>query len=99
MADASFYPESTRPGRLPPWEIAKAFAFSQVLKQVAEHLGSTPAELVGMRVDDYIALQLQVQGGGHPSARAVRDVVKRCESKDWYPGQRCGESAGRPATI
>jgi len=100
MADASFCPDSTRPGRLPPWEIAKAFAFSQVLKQVAERLGSTPSELVDMRVDDYIASQLQVKGGGCPSGRAVRDVVKKCESSHWYPGKiECVENRGRKPAI
>ncbi len=72
---AAFDPESTLQGELPPWEVAKAFAFHTVLKKASEVLDTAAAELVGQRVDDFIAEQLTLKGGGHPHPRAVRKVI------------------------
>ena len=44
----------TRDGELPPWEVAKAVAFHEVLSDVAQLLDTPAAELVGMRIDEYI---------------------------------------------
>ena len=60
----SFAPDSTLKGELPPWEVAKAYAFHVVLKKAAEVLDTSPAELLGMRVDDFIASQVTLKGGG-----------------------------------
>ena len=75
---ASFDPDSTRDGHLPPWEVAKANAYAEVLRQMSTHMGKTPFELVGKRVDDFIAQRLTLKGGGSPTARAVRAALKRC---------------------
>lgn len=99
MANASYHPESTPSGKLPPWEVAKAFAFSEVLQTVCQELKSSSSELLGMRVDAYIASKLQVKDGGCPSARAVRDVLQKCVHKDWYPGKPKENKGGRPSII
>ena len=54
---ASFSPDDTRDGELPPWEVAKAYAFKIVLDKVAETLGRPASKLVGGPVSDYIASQ------------------------------------------
>ena len=77
-------PERTQHGRLPPWEIAKAVAFATVLADIAEHFGQSASELIGDRVDEYIAKQLTLVGGGRPSARAVRDLVSKNKTGDFY---------------
>ena len=40
------------------WEVAKACAFSAVLQRLESHLGQTPFEMLGERVDDFISKQL-----------------------------------------
>ena len=88
-------PDRTQHGRLPPWEVAKAVAFSTVISDMAEHLGQSANELIGGRVDEYIAKQLKVVGGGSPTARAVRDVVAKCKTEDFYPGKPRENPGGR----
>ena len=52
----------------------KAFAFHVVLTKAGEILDNPPAELVGQRVDEFIAKQVLLKGGGHPSVRTIRNV-------------------------
>ena len=92
-------PERTQIGRLPPWELAKALAFHTVIAAVCEHLCQTAPEPLGKRADAYIAEQVTVVGGGHPSERAVRAAVVRCRSSAYYPGQPRKDGAGRPAVF
>jgi hypothetical protein len=92
----SYDPASVRDGELPPWEIAKAFAFKKALDAIAKHTGEDAADLLGMRVDEWISSQVTQKGGGHPTARGVRYVIARCEDPKWYPGKPRAESGGRP---
>eukprot|EP00973_Karenia_brevis_P007181 973723-Karenia_brevis.AAC.1 len=56
---------------------------------------NTPAhELVGGRVDEYIASQLSVKDGGAPQPRTVRQVISRCQQPTWYPGKPSEARAG-----
>lgn len=98
MSQYAFAPDATIDGELPPWEIAKAFAFHKVLAAAADLLGTPASELVGSRVDEYIAKQITVKGGGHPQVRQVRRVIVRCHDPMWYPGKRteARTGAGRP---
>jgi hypothetical protein len=73
----SFNPDNAREGELPPWEVAKAYAFKFALDAIAEHTGTPAPELVGERVDAWIAKQVTVKGGGHPTARAMRSIFVR----------------------
>ena len=91
--------ERTQKGRLPPWEVAKAFAFHTVIAAVCDHLGQAPPELLGKSNDAFIAERLTLVGGGHPSQRAVRAAVVRCRSSSYYPGQPRRDGAGRPAVF
>ena len=50
-----FCPDTVKNCVLPPWEVAKAYAFHVVVKDMAKILGERPAVLLGKRVDDYIA--------------------------------------------
>ena len=101
MSKPSFASDATVNGELPPWEIAKAFAFHTVMATVAEQLGTPASELVGCRVDEYIAKQVTVKGGGHPHARQLRRVVARSQDPEWYPGKRteARRGAGRPCAY
>ena len=96
-----FDPTSTVNGELPPWEIAKAFAFHVVIKTVAEQLATPAHELLGQRADDYISNHVVLKGGGHPCARAIRKIIARCSNPEWFPGQRtmARKGAGRPPTF
>ena len=78
--------DRTQTGRLPPWETAKAFAFHTVIDAVCKHLGQDASELLGKPCGEYIAEQLTLVGGGHPTERAVRAIVVRCRSSSYYPG-------------
>ena len=88
-------PDRTQHGRLAPWEVAKAIAYSTVITDISEHLGQAANELIGERVDDYIAKKLKLVGGGSPTARAVRHVVARNRDGDFYPGKPCENPRGR----
>ena len=95
----SLAPDATPDGELPPWEVAKAYAFHTVLAKAAEVLDIPAADLVGEHVADFIAKQVTLQGGGHPHPRSIRKLVARCQDPSWYPGKPSGarEGAGRPA--
>ena len=52
-------------------------------------------------MDEYIAKQVTVKGGGHPLARQIRRVVARCQDPEWYPGKRteARKGAGAPCSY
>ena len=77
MALPVFSPEHTLDGELPPWEIAKAFAFHVVLSDVAKHLGMGPKDLVDGRAGSYIASKVLLKGGGHPTERSIQKTIAR----------------------
>ena len=91
-----FCPDTVKDGVLPPREVAKAYAFHVVVKDVSEILGERPAVLLGKRMDEYIASKVCLTGGGHPSARAIRQVLANCANSSWYPGRISEASPGRP---
>jgi hypothetical protein len=68
----SFAPGGTLTGELPPWEIAKAFAFHTVLKKAAEVLDTPAAELVGRRVDEIRTRSAQVRPVGFSLAQMIQ---------------------------
>jgi hypothetical protein len=91
-----FCPDTLKDGVLPPWEVAKAYAFHVVVKDVAEMLGERPADILGKRVDEYIASRVCLKGGGHPSARNIRKLLANLADSSWYPGKNSDQSPGRP---
>ena len=92
----SFAPVDTPPGDLPPWEVAKAYAFHAVIVKMREVTGLSTRRLVGSRQDEFIAAHDTTASGRQPGVRAVRHVVSRCENPDWYPGKERLRGAGRP---
>ena len=44
---ADFSPKDTRRYALPPWEVAKAFAFHKVIEQMEEETGMSAPEFLG----------------------------------------------------
>ena len=94
-ASVSFEPDAgTRAGELSPWESAKVVAFHAVLADVAELMDARAADLVGMRVDDYIAGKVFVKGGGHPCRAAVQKIIAKAKDPAWYPGKPARSSDG-----
>ena len=95
-----FDPEDTPQGKLPPWEIAKAIAYEQVLNKMEEHLEKTCWQLTGKGKKDFTAEQLTLVGGGKPTGRAVQLLwTKVKEDGDWYPGKKTDQRSGRPPSI
>ena len=92
-------PDNTPQGRLPPFEIAKAYAFDIVIKQMEKHMGKSACVLLGEDKGEFIASQVTVKGGGHPTATAVYQNLKKCTEPGWYPGKVHGVRTGRPADI
>ena len=74
MTTPTFAPGNTPNGELPPWEIAKAFAFHCALARAAQTLSAPAHKLLGQRVDVYIAKQLTLKGGGRPKPRTVKKL-------------------------
>ena len=92
-------PDNTQDGRLPPFEVAKAYAFDVVLSQMEKHMGKSAAVLLGQDKGAFIAEHLSLKGGGHPSRAAVFQNIKHCKEPGWYPGKVHGERTGRPTDI
>ena len=55
--------------------------------------------LLGEEKGSFIAKNLTLQGGGHPSRDAVFQTIRRCKEKGWYPGKGMGKSTGRTPDI
>ena len=91
-------PDETRVGRLPPFEVAKAYAFDVVVGAMEKHMGQSARALLGRDKGEFIAIKLQLQGGGQP-ARQFFQTIKKCKEPAWYPGRTTGERTGRPPII
>ena len=94
---------STPKGQLPPFEVAKAFAFEAVLDQMEKHMKKSCWELLGTSKKEFTAQKLQVVGGGNPTARAVqKHWTKGKHDGKWFPGKKSsnqGKGPGRPPSI
>ena len=71
----SLSPHNTPAGTLPPFEIAKAYAFHMVLMQMEKHMGRSSFELLGEDKAEFIARHVQLQGGGAPGRTMLRTGV------------------------
>ena len=87
--------ETTKPGALPPFEVAKAFAFDVVLREMEQHLGQSCWMLLGVEKRSFIAQHLRLKGGGHPGCTAVENAIAKCKSGAWHPGKVSGQRRGR----
>lgn len=92
-------PDNTPSDRLPPFEIAKAYAFDVVIKQMEKHMGQSARLLLGEDKGDFIANHVTFKGGGNPTRVAVYQNIRRCQESGWYPGKVNGVRTGRPETI
>ena len=99
MATSSLSADNTPKGMLPPFEVAKAFAFEQVLSQMAKHMGKSEWQLIGEDKGVFIAKNLQLKGGGRPSRSAVFKAIKKCREEGWHPGKVTGERTGKKPTF
>ena len=95
----AFSADNVQKGRLPPFEVAKAYAFDVVLSQMEKHMGKSACVLLGEEKGSFIAKNLTLKGGGHPTRQAVFQAIRRCQEKGWYPGKGMGKSTGRKPDI
>ena len=79
--------ETTKPGALPPFEVAKAYAFDMVLRAMEQRLGQSCWMLLGVEKRSFIAKHLRLKGGGHPGCTAVENAIAKCKSGEWHPGR------------
>ena len=86
-------------GTLPPFEVAKAFAFHVALAHIEKHTGMSSRQLLGESRKAFIARQLQLEGGGTPGFTAVQNAVKKCSEQGWYPGKMFGQRTRRPPVF
>ena len=86
-------------GTLPPFQVAKAFAFHVVLAQMEKHTGQTSRQLLGEDKKAFVARHLELKGGGRPGHTAVRTAVRKCKEPGWYPGKVFGKRTGRPSVF
>ena len=77
-------------GRLAPKEQAKLWALREVLRKQGEDCQQF----------EWMATQVQVVGGGHPSRESVRKFFDRVDEEPagWYPGRSDGKT-GRPQEL
>ena len=91
---------STPRGNLPPWEVAKAVAFEQVIMSMEEHMEKTCWQLLGQSRADFTAEHLTLVGGGKPTGRAVKMIWAKVKDDDgWFPGKKPENQGGRPPQI
>ena len=98
-SSATLSADNTPKGRLPPFEVAKAYAFEVVLTQMEKHMGKSACVLLGEDKGDFIAKHLTLKGGGHPSRQSVFQNLQKCREKGWYPGKVFGERTGKPPAL
>jgi len=103
-AVASFAPAGTRDGELPPWGVAKAVAYHVVLSDVSQFLETSAFDLVGTRVDDYIAGKVFLKGGGASKRKCCQEAC--CESErpcmvSWkaFAQAAAGQSEGQDHAV
>ena len=93
-------PANTPEGKLPPWEVAKAIAFNDVIIRMEEHTGKSCWELLGEGKKKFVAKRLKTVGGGHPTERAVtKHWTKANQDATWHPGKKPDNQGGRPEQI
>ena len=85
----SFAPGDTPGGELPPWEVAKAFAFDVVIDHMRKGTGKSTRSLLNATKAQFIAGQVATAHDKHPCARAVQHVVARCQDPEWYRAGPC----------
>ena len=93
---ADFSPKDTRRYELPPWEVAKAFAFHKVIEQMEEETGMSAPELLGKGATEFIATQVVTKDNEAPSLRTLQKTFVKCKDPAWYPGKVVDRGAGRP---
>ena len=93
--EGTMSPDNTPDGMLPPFEVAKAYAFELVLQTMQKHMGKSCKSLLGEEKGSFIARHLRLKGGGHPGRAAVFKAIARCKAPTWYPGKVLGERTGR----
>ena len=98
MADL-LSPTDTPVGTLPPFEIAKAFAFHVVIAHMEKHTGMSSRQFLGEEKKAFIARQLELKGGGSPGHTAVHKAVRKYQEPGWYPGKVFGKRTGRPPVF
>lgn len=90
----------TPQGKLTLLEKTKAVAFQKTIAAMEQHLGKSCWQLTGQGEADFTAGHLRVQGGGHPSGRAVKAIwAKVKKDGQWLLGQTPANQGGRPAQI
>lgn len=52
-------------------------------------------ELLGEKMNDFIAGQVTNANGEHPTERSIRLAVARCKDPSWYPGKSAAPRTGR----
>lgn len=98
-------PDNTPEGKLPPFEVAKAMAFEQVLNAMEKHMGKTTYEILGMSKKDFTAMHVKASGGPGKKPRPVtgravqKQWTKARKDGNWFPGKKHGKPAGRPPII
>ena len=91
-----FDPGNTPPGELPPWDVAKAYAFSVVIDKMREVTGKSVRSFLNATKAEFIAGQVRSANGQHPTERTVEYVVARCKDPGWFPGKCRAKGGGRP---
>ena len=91
-----FDPTNTPGAELPPWDVAKAYAFSVVIEKMRDTTGKSVRALLNATKAELIADQVRTSDGRRPTERAAQYAVARCQDPTWYPGKTRATSGGRP---
>ena len=99
MKSMDFSRSSTPLGKLPPFEVAKAIAYEQVLINMEQHMGKTCWELTGQSRAALTAAKLSLKGGGQPGQRGVKKIWEKSKKDPQWFGCKQKGPGGRPPQI
>ena len=72
----AFAPDDTKPGHLPPFEVAKAYAFHEALDAISRHLDTPVFELLGERSSIFIVCRFRPHESVDACMVAARGVAR-----------------------
>ena len=90
-----YTPDKAHSNNLPPWDMAKAFAFHVCIDKVMDVTGTSSMKLLGQSKNEFIGKHVVNASSRRPTERAVRAAIVRCKGKNWYPGQPREKGGGR----
>ena len=74
-------PDNTPIGRLPPFEVAKAYAFDVVIGQMEKHLGKSASLFLGQEKGEFISNHLKLKAAPNLRGKLCTRTIENAKRK------------------